>query len=124
VVIIYSNTGQLRSLLLTMDLAELPLVNGRFFPPSCAHAVVNPVLAGGYWVVLPDPGEYQRALTGEDEMMLAVPANKMESLISGLLEGQNKDFAYSSHHMLMQPDFPHQDFYKQMFRSWGLDVKD
>ena len=124
VVIIYSNTGQLRSLLLTMDLAELPLVNGRFFPPSCAHAVVNPVLAGGYWVVLPDPGEYQRALTGEDEMMLAVPASKMESLISGLLEGQNKDFAYSSHHMLMQPDFPHQDFYKQMFRSWGLDVKD
>jgi uncharacterized protein (DUF169 family) len=124
VVIIYSNTAQLRSLLLSMSLEELPLVNGRFFPPSCAHAVVNPMLTGQYWVVLPDPGEYQRALTGEDEIMFAVPAEKMAALVSGLIEGQKKEFSYSSHNMYMQADFPHADFYKQMFRSWGLDVKD
>ena len=62
VVIIYSNTSQLRSLLLSMNRDEIPQVNGRFFPPSCAHAVVTPMLTGKYWVVLPDPGEYQRAL--------------------------------------------------------------
>jgi len=124
VVIIYSNTAQLRSLLLSMDIEEVPLVNGRFFPPSCAHAVVNPMLTGQYWVVLPDPGEYQRALTGEDEIMFAVPAAKMEKLVSGLIAGQKKEFAYSSYNMFMQADFPHADFYKKMFRSWGLEVKD
>lgn len=123
-VIIYSNTAQLRSLLLAMRLEDLPLVNGRFFPPSCAHAVVNPVLTGQYWVVLPDPGEFQRALTGEDEIMFAVPGNKLLDLQTDLRNGQNKEFAYSAHYMLMQPDFPHPDFYKQMFGSWGLDVKD
>jgi uncharacterized protein (DUF169 family) len=123
-VIIYSNTAQLRSLLLSMSLEKLPLVNGRFFPPSCAHAVVNPILTGQYWVVIPDPGEYQRALTGEDEIMFALPGEKMEDLVTGLIEGQKKEFAYSSHNMFMQADFPHADFYKKMFRSWGLEVKE
>ena len=123
-VIIYSNTAQLRSLLLTMSFDELPLVDGRFFPPSCAHAVVNPILTGQYWVVLPDPGEYQRALTGEDEIMFSVPGDKIDSLLSNLIKGQDKEFAYTSHNMLMQADFPHPDFYKQMFKSWGLEVKD
>jgi hypothetical protein len=57
-------------------------------------------------------------------MMFAVPGNKMAGLISDLRNGQSKEFAYSSHHMFMQPDFPHPDFYQQMFRSWGLDVKE
>jgi hypothetical protein len=124
VVIIYSNTAQLRSLLLAMNLEELPLVNGRFFPPSCAHAVVNPMLIGQYWVVLPDPGEYQRALTGEDEIMFAVPGDKIAGLVSDLIRGQSKDFAYTGYNMLMQSDFPHPDFYKKMFQSWGLEVKE
>ena len=42
VVIVFSNTSQLRGLLLSMNLDEVPEVNGRFFPPSCAHAVVTP----------------------------------------------------------------------------------
>ena len=86
--------------------------------------MVNPILTGQYWVVLPDPGEYQRALTGEDEIMFAVPGDKIEVLVSNLIKGQDKEFAYSSHNMLMQADFPHPDFYKQMFKSWGLEVKD
>jgi hypothetical protein len=41
------------------------------------------MLTGQYWVVLPDPGEYQRALTGEDEIMFSVPG-KIEGLLSDL----------------------------------------
>lgn len=123
VVIIYSNTSQLRSLLLSMKVDEISTINSHFFPPSCAYAVVYPMLTGQYWVVLPDPGEYQRALTGEDEMMFAVPVERMDGLINNLKEGEDKEFAYTSHHMLMRPDFPHPDFYKKMFESWGLEVK-
>ena len=121
VVIIYSNTSQLRSLLLALPFDEIPLVNGRFFPPSCGHAVVTPMLKGGYWVVLPDPGEYQRALGDEGEMMFAVPAAKMPGLFAGLQRFQDQGFAYRNHNYLMLGDFPQPDFYKQMFKEWGLE---
>jgi uncharacterized protein (DUF169 family) len=121
VVIIYSNTSQLRSLLLSLPFEEISQVNGRYFPPSCAHAVVTPMLQGGYWVVLPDPGEYQRALGDEGEMMFALPADKLEGLVTGVINFQDKEFAYRNHSYLMLPDFPRPDFYKAMFKGWGLE---
>jgi uncharacterized protein (DUF169 family) len=121
VVIVYSNTSQLRGLLLSLPFNEISQVNGRFFPPSCAHAVVTPVLKGGYWVVIPDPGEYQRALGDEGEMMFAIPVGKMEGLIAGLNRFQDQGFAYRNHNYFMQGDFPRPDFYKQMFKRWGLE---
>jgi uncharacterized protein (DUF169 family) len=121
VVIIYSNTSQLRSLLLSMNYDEKQLVNGRFFPPSCGYAVVNVMKSGRCWVVLPDPGEYQRALCDEGEMMFSVPAGKMATLLADLSRFQSEGFAYRNHHPFMRPDFPRPDFYKAMFKEWGLE---
>jgi uncharacterized protein (DUF169 family) len=120
VVVVYSNTSQLRSLLLSMKIEDIPSINGYFFPPSCAHAVVNPILSGQYSVVLPDPGEYQRALTGEDEMMFSIPKNKVEYFLSNLSGYEEKIFSYTNHHMLMIHDFPQPDHYKKLFKKWGL----
>ena len=121
VVIIYSNTAQLRSLLLSFTHDEVLQVNGRYFPPSCAHAVVTPMLKGGYWVVLPDPGEYQRALCDEGEMMFAVSADKLPTLMDGLTKFQSQGFAYRNNYYFMQGDFSRPDFYKAMFKQWGLE---
>jgi hypothetical protein len=41
---------------------------------------------GRYMVVLPDPGEHIRALSGEDEIVLSVPKSRLEDFISGLQE--------------------------------------
>jgi uncharacterized protein (DUF169 family) len=120
-IIIYSNTSQLRSLLLSFGPDEIPQVGGRYFPPSCAHAVVTPMLKGGYWVVLPDPGEYQRALCDEGEMMFAVPAAKLPVLMEGLKKFESQGFAYRKNYYFMQGDFPRPDFYKKMFKDWGLE---
>ncbi|MCX7911772.1 MAG: DUF169 domain-containing protein [Dehalococcoidales bacterium] len=120
-VIVYANTAQLRSLLLSLSPEAVREVNGRFFPPSCAHAVVTPLLKGGYWVIVPDPGEYQRALCGEDEMMFAVPRAKMPALIADVERFSSQGFAYRNHNYIMCPDFPRPDFYKKMFHDWGLD---
>jgi uncharacterized protein (DUF169 family) len=120
VVIIYSNTAQLRSLLLAQE-HEKPPIEGRFFPPSCGYAVVNVVQTGRCFVVLPDPGEYQRALTGEDEIMFAVPADKLSGIVENLKRSQDHEFAYRKFDRLLQPDFPRPDFYKKIFREWGLD---
>jgi uncharacterized protein (DUF169 family) len=124
VVIIYANTSQLRSLMLALPLEEGLAVKSHFFPPSCAYAVVHVMQDRAPWIVLPDPGEFQRALGTEDEMMFSLPANKMDSFMASLREGQGKGFRYRGHHMLLRPDFPHPDFYKEMFRRWGLEVKE
>jgi uncharacterized protein (DUF169 family) len=123
VVIVYSNTSQLRGLILSMSNEESSQIHSRYLPPSCSYSVVNVMTTGKPWVVLPDPGEYQRALGTEDEMMFAVPGEKIGTLVAGLKKNENGAFAYRNHHMLMQHDFDRPDFYKEMFKSWGLDSR-
>jgi uncharacterized protein (DUF169 family) len=119
VVIIYADTNQLRSLLLAMRPEERPAVGGHYFPPSCAYAVVTPMLTGEYRVVLPDPGEYARALTTAGEMMFAVPGDRLTGLVADYKKYDSESlFAHES--MMMRPDFPQPDFYKMIFKSWGM----
>ena len=121
VIIMYSNTAQLRSVLLSMPHEQVPEVEGRFFPPSCAHAVVTPMMTGKYMVVIPDPGEYQRAIADDGEMIFAVPEVKLAGLLVNLNKFQDQGYAYRNHYYFIQPDFPRPDFYKKMFKEWGLE---
>jgi len=123
VVIIYSDTGQLRRLLLSLRPGDIPLISGHYFPPSCAHAVVTPMLTGEYRVVLPDPGEYSRALCGDDEMMFAVPKDRLEGLVSDVRQAQENNMPFARENMTMRPDFPQPDLYKNVFKDWGMDYE-
>ena len=123
VVIIYAKPAQLRGLLLSMKVGDVSLVKGHFFPPSCGWSVVNPMKTGEYWLVIPDPGEYQRALTEEGDMMFSVPQNKMQVMMAGLKQNEHGAFSYRDHQMFMMPDFPLPDFYREMFKSWGMDTE-
>jgi uncharacterized protein (DUF169 family) len=124
VVIVYSNTAQLRTLLLSIKPDEIDQVNGHFFQPSCAYSVVYPMQTGQYWVVLPDPGEYGRALTGDDEMMSGIPGDKIERLLTNLRKQGKEEPSSAAHNTMMYPDFPQPERYKEMFRNRGLEVKD
>jgi uncharacterized protein (DUF169 family) len=123
VVILWSKPSQLRALLLSMKVEDVPQVTGQFFPPSCAHSVVAPMKTGKYYVVIPDPGEYQRALTEEGDMMFAVPQSRLQAMVASLRQSEHGPFSYREHQMFMQPDFVQPDFYKEMFKDWGLDTK-
>ena len=123
-VIMWSNNAQLRALILSMDRSESSQIKSRFLPPSCSYAVVNPIQDGNFWIVLPDPGEYERGLGTEDEMMFSIPGAKMETLIAGLKRNEKGYFAYRHHHPYIRPDFPRPDFYRETFKSWGLDADD
>ena len=118
VVLIYSNPAQIRALLLTMMSDGESQVSGHFFLPSCGHCVVDPMETGKYCIVLPDPGEHQRALTLEEEMIFAVPQGKMPGLMAGI---NNRGFSHRDRYMSMLPDFEQPQFYKDMFKGWGLD---
>jgi uncharacterized protein (DUF169 family) len=118
VVIAYLRPSQLRSLLLSLKVTDVPQVSGHYFPPSCGWSVVEPMLTNKYWAVIPDPGEYQRALTDEGDMIFSVPQGKMQTLMTGLKQGGM--FTYRDHHMAMLPDFEQPQFYKDLFKSWGI----
>jgi uncharacterized protein (DUF169 family) len=120
VVLIYMNPAQLRGILLTRMYSDASQVSGHFFLPSCGHSVVDPMQTGKFCVVLPDPGEYQRALTLEEEIILAVPRGKMPSLMEGLKRG-GRMYSQRNQYMSMLPDFEQPQFYKDLFKSWGLD---
>ena len=124
IVLIFSNTAQLRSLLLTMKNEERPLINSNFFPPSCAFSVSSVILTGQYWINLPDPGEYERALGDEGEMMFSVPRDKIEGMISGLRQAEENNRGYIHSNLMMRPDFPQPEFYKRIFRRWGMDIEE
>jgi uncharacterized protein (DUF169 family) len=120
VVLIYSNPAQLRGMLLPIMYSGPDQVSTHLFLPSCGHCVVDPMKTGKYCVVLPDPGEYQRALTLEEEMIFAVPQEKMLALMAGL-SGRGRTYSHRDQYMSMLPDFEQPQFYKDMFKSWGLD---
>ena len=121
VVIVYLNPSQLRSLLLTMPIADVPQVSGHFFPPSCGWSVVTPMKTKQYYVVIPDPGEYQRALTDEGDMIFSIPREKMPAMMENVKNNEHGAFSYKEHNMFMHPDFERPQFYKDMFKAWGLD---
>jgi hypothetical protein len=98
----------LRGLLLPMMLNGSPQVSGHFFLPSCGHCVV-----------LPDPGESQRALTLEEEIIFAAPQEKLQGLMAGLKSG-GWMYSHRDQHMSMLPDFEQPQFYKDLFKGWGL----
>lgn len=118
VVIIYLNPAQIRALLLTMYGSGQDQVSTHMFLPSCGHSVVDSMETGKYCIVLPDPGEHQRALTLEEEMIFAVPQQKMAGLMAGI---NGRGFSHRDRYMSMLPDFEQPQFYKDMFKGWGLD---
>jgi uncharacterized protein (DUF169 family) len=121
VTLVYLNPAQLRGVLLPIMFGGQPSqVTTHLMLPSCGHAVVDPIKTGNYCVVLPDPGEYQRALAAEEEMILAIPQQKMEGFITSL-KGRGKMYSHREQYMSMHPDFEQPQFYKDMFKAWGLD---
>jgi uncharacterized protein (DUF169 family) len=123
VVLIYAKPAQLRGLLLSMKTADVPEVKHHFFPPSCGWSVVNPIKEGKYYIVLPDPGEYQRALTEEGDLIFSIPQIKMPELMAGLRKNEHGPFSYRDHQMFMETDFPLPELYKEMFKNWGMDTE-
>jgi uncharacterized protein (DUF169 family) len=120
VVLVYLNPAQLRGITMPMMSGGATQINTHLFLPSCAHCVVNPMKTLKYGVVLPDPGEYQRALTLEEELIFAVPQEKLPVLMAGL-KGGGRMYSHRGQYMSMKPDFEQPQFYKDLFKGWGLD---
>ncbi len=120
-VLIYCNSSQLRTMLLAVKYVEGRRLESTFDPiDSCVHALVPVILTGDYRITLPDPGEYQRALATEDEIIFSMAGAKVRGLISGLRHVEQTGHGYSDFTQDMKPDFRQPDFYRELFKEWGL----
>jgi uncharacterized protein (DUF169 family) len=123
-VLIYSNTAQLRNLLLAVKQVEKSTLTSEFDAiGSCAFSIVPVVLTGRYQITLPDPGEAARAFAGEDEIIFSVPAGKLAGLVEGLRQMEARKMGYRHANVEMMPDFPRPEFYRKLYKAWGLEVE-
>ncbi len=120
-VIIYCDTNQLRIMLLAIKEEDRKYVKSNFYPFSCNNAVVPVIRHNEYWINLPDPGEYARALTLPGEMMFSVPKDRLPGLVESLRGTERNVSGFANESMMMRPDFPQPELYKKVFESWGME---
>ena len=92
-------------------------IEGRFKQ----YTLVASFLKKDYAVAIPDPGEQERALTGKNEIIMAVPAEKLDDLMAGL---SMPGFRHNPDPDLpdeMEFDFPRPPFYNKVFALWGME---
>jgi uncharacterized protein (DUF169 family) len=120
---IYCNTAQLRHLLLSMMHTNGYRVTSMLDPiGSCVHSVVPSLLNGECQVTVPDPGDYERAMAGEDEMILTVPTSRLKELMDGVYYYEKANRGYRAYSYMMRTDFKQPPFYEEYFKQWGLDA--
>lgn len=120
-VTIYCTPAQIRSLLMAMKFDTGEMLNVTLDPvDSCVHSSI-PVLNGkDYNITFPDPGEYERGLTDENEVMFTLNGSKLEELAGTIRRFGTSPFSYQGLRMEMTMNFPRPPFYNQMFAKWGL----
>jgi uncharacterized protein (DUF169 family) len=118
-VMIYCNPGQLRHLLLALRHLNGTQVTSTLDPiGSCVHSVVPSLLSEECRVTVPDPGDYERAGTQEDEMVLTVPRPRLQELMDGLYHFEDTGRGFRTFGPCVRPDFPQPPFYQDYFRKW------
>ena len=120
VTMLYCKNDQLRVILMAVDTQTHRLLDSSFSPvDSCTYAVIPAILKGEYRITFPDPGEYERALTPEDDVILSVPRQREEEFYKGV-EAQAAHGDRSTFFMSMKEDFGRPKMYDILFETWGL----
>ena len=123
VIMIYSDTTQLRNILTPLSYQYKNEIDYCFFPPACVFQIVPVMENGRFMITLPDPGDYMRALAGNDEIILTVPVEKMEEIVANIQRMRENEWSYERTGMYMLHDFPQPPFYQMLFQRWGLSPK-
>lgn len=122
-VTIYCNPAQIRSLLMAAKYDTGDMLNLTLDPvDSCVHSTI-PVLNGqDFNITFPDPGEYERGLTDEDEVMFTLRGEKLAPILESIKFLEKRHFGYQTLQMEMVTNFPRPEFYNNMFEKWGLET--
>ena len=121
VIVIYCRVAQLRTLIMAAKYQQSDIWS--VVPDtiaSCCYSTI-PLLNGQkYNVTIPDPGEYERGLAGEDEIIFSLRGDCIEDLLEGTRLIVERGFDYMGLNYDMNLNFPRAQFYNDMFAKWGL----
>ena len=121
VVIIYSNTAQMRGLIMPLHFSQKEdELQYHFFPPVCSYLMVPVIKNQKYMVALPDPGEHMRALPGEDEIIISIPRSKLGDIMEGQKQVEKYKQGYKDINYMMNYNFPLPPLYQDLFKRWGM----
>ena len=120
---IYCNASQLRHMLFALMLKNGYRVTSTLDPIwSCVHSVVPSLLTGDCEVTVPDPGDFERAAVGDDEMIFTAPTGRMKEFMDGVYHYEKMGMGYRSFGRELKGDFRQPPFYLEYFKKWGLDA--
>ena len=89
---------------------------------SCCYSTI-PLLNGKkYNIAVPDPGEYERSLVDENEIIFSSRGDALSDLMDGLKSLDAMRFGYRHLKYDMNLDYPRAEFYITLSRKWGLDT--
>ncbi len=123
VILIYCSNSQLRFMLMGVTAQTGGMLDTSLTPlDSCVYSVIPPFLEGKYRVTLPDPGEFERALTDENEIIFTIPYQKIDEFFSGMQHMSSRGMTVNTFQPMMKEDFARPPFYNTLFEFWGLDT--
>jgi uncharacterized protein (DUF169 family) len=125
-VLVYCDPAQLRTILMPLLFfgEKEPVVNSHYFPPSCAYTIVPVINENQLFVAPPDIGEDMRTICSRDEMVISIPIDKLEEIVKGLQTPLFEGADFMTSPMLKMGDFDRPEFYRNLFRKWGLDTEE
>jgi len=120
---IYCNSSQLRHMLFAYMQKNGKRVTSTLDPIwSCVHSIIPSLLKGTCEVTVPDPGDFERGMAGDDEMIFSVPAGQMKEFMDGVYHYDKSRMGYRSFGRDISGDFQQPPFYQDYFKKWGLDA--
>ena len=122
-VMIYCEPSQLRQLLMAAKWHSGFITGASLDTCDSCGAALIPVLNGErkYNVSIPDAGEYERGLCGENEMIFTCAGDTLGALVESAQQLTQIGFGYKSLAYDVRPDYARPKFYIDMFEKWGLE---
>lgn len=123
-VMIYCEPGQLRQLLMASKFYTGHITSASFDTCDSCGAAMLPILNGErlFNVSMPDAGEYERSLCGENEMIFTFAGSELENMVEAARGLKKMGFGYTQLTYDIRPDYARPKFYQDMFEKWGLET--
>ncbi len=95
VILIYGNPAQIARMVQSMIYVEGGAIESRaHLGLSCIGELIEPIISGKARYIVPGRGERQIGMAADNEMAFAVPAARLENLLTGLKETDEKGTRY------------------------------
>ncbi len=123
-VMFYCEPSQLRQLLMASKWHSGNITEASLDTCDSCGAALLPILNGtrSYNVAMPDAGEYERGLCGENEMLFTCSGETLGALAESARDLRKKGFGYKELTYDLRPSYARPKFYNDMFEKWGLDT--